>query len=131
MFLLKLKLKIVAIRLTILKLMIRIFKLKRKKESSYGVSIIYQIREIAVQYDVDPDLAVRVARCESSLNPKARNVNRLGSVDRGLYQWNDRYHPEVSEHCADNVECATRRFCMAVKEGHLDWWNASRDCWSK
>lgn len=80
------------------------------------------------------NIAVAVARCESELNPKA--TNKIGnhpstSTDRGLYQWNDYWHKEISDECAFNPECATKAFCRAVKDGHLNWWNASRECWKK
>lgn len=80
---------------------------------------------------MDPDLAVRVARAESGLRPDAVNVNNGGSKDRGVFQWNDHYHPEMTDECAFDVECATRAFCKAVKEGNLDWWDATRDKWEK
>ena len=88
-----------------------------------------RIREIAKEEGVDPDLAVKVAECESGFNLTAQGLNRTGSVDRGLYQWNDYWHPEISDICAFNMECSTRAFCRAVKDGHLSWWNASKSCW--
>lgn len=90
-----------------------------------------RIRAIANYFEVDPALAVRVALCESSLNPKAMLQNRTGSIDRGLFQWNDFYHPEVSDKCAFNIECSTARFCQAVKSGNISWWDCSRPCWDK
>lgn len=35
------------------------------------------------------DVAVRVARCESTLRPDARHRNRNGTVDWGVFQLND------------------------------------------
>lgn len=93
--------------------------------------IARRIREIAKEYGVDPELAVKVADCESGLNPRATNINKNGSVDRGLYQWNDRWHPEIADECAYNRYCSTRAFCRAVKNGHLDWWSATKRCWKK
>lgn len=89
------------------------------------------IRKIAIQKDVDPELAVRVARCESSLDEKAIHLNTNGSLDRGLYQINSIWHPEVSEAEAFNPIFATHFFCKAFKKGHLDWWNATKKCWEK
>lgn len=89
------------------------------------------IRRIAEEETVDPDLAVRVARAESNLNPKAVNVNKTGSIDRGIYQINNQYHPEVTEAQAFDVEFSVRFFCKAFKEGHLSWWNASKKNWDK
>lgn len=87
------------------------------------------IRRVCDEQGVDSDLAVRVAKAESGLNPEAKNINTTGSVDRGVFQWNDRWHPEVSDECAYDVECATRKFCKAVKNGNLQWWDATRDSW--
>lgn len=90
-----------------------------------------QIRRIAKEEGVDPELAYRVAKCESALKPDARGINTTGSVDRGVFQWNDKYHPEITDNCAFDVDCATRAFCKAVKEDHLSWWSASKHCWDK
>jgi len=92
------------------------------------------ITKIAEEYGVDPLLALQVAQCESGFNPRA--TNKKGntpswSVDRGLYMWNDYWHPEISDQCAFNPECATKKFCEAVKNGKLHWWSPSKSCWSK
>ena len=87
------------------------------------------IRRIAKDEGIDPDLAVRVAKCESGLNPGAKHVNPAGSVDRGLFQINSRWHKEVSDETAFDIERSTRFFCKSFKEGHLSWWNASKKCW--
>ncbi|MFD0636218.1 ricin-type beta-trefoil lectin domain protein [Catenulispora yoronensis] len=51
-------------------------------------------------------VAVAVAMAESSCTPRAKNVNNDGgSVDRGLWQMNSRYHPEVSDSCAYQIQC--------------------------
>lgn len=92
-------------------------------------SIEELIRTIAITEKVDPELAVRVAKAESNLNPKARNTNTDGSIDRGLYQINSKYHPEVTETQADDPIFAAKFFCTAVQNGNLSWWNASRNRW--
>lgn len=89
-----------------------------------------QIREIAKEELVDPDLATRVAKCESNFNPKAININTDGSKDRGIFQINDKYHPEISDQQAFDVCDSTRFFCKAFKAGNLSWWNASKKCWN-
>jgi len=86
---------------------------------------------IAKQEQVDPDLAVKVAQCESLLMPDAKSWVPNRGWDRGLYQWNEYYHPEISDKCAYDPECATRQFCRAVRQGNLWWWNPSKHCWSK
>jgi hypothetical protein len=89
------------------------------------------IRRVARLNKVDEELAVRVARCESALKIKAVNVNSTGTKDRGIFQWNDFYHPEVTDAMAFDPEIATKLFCDAIKKGHLSWWNASKSCWNK
>jgi hypothetical protein len=88
-----------------------------------------QIRTIAKQNGIDAELAVRVAKCESGLNPQAVNVNTDNSIDRGLYQINSKYHPEVTEAQAFDITFACQFFCTAFKNQNLSWWNASRTCW--
>lgn len=89
------------------------------------------IRKVAKEQGIDPELAVRVAKCESNFDHKAVNINTDGSRDRGLFQWNSKWHPEVSDEQAFNPITATQLFCKAFKENHLDWWNATRKCWEK
>jgi hypothetical protein len=90
-----------------------------------------QIRTIAKQNGVDPDLAVRVAKCESNLNPQAININVDNSEDRGLFQINNKYHPGVTSAQAFDITFSTQFFCTAFKAGNLSWWNASKKCWEK
>lgn len=87
------------------------------------------IRRIAKAEGVASDLAVRVARCESGLNPNAKHTNPQGSIDRGLYQWNSRWHKEITDEVAFDIEKSTLAFCGAVKAGHLSWWDATKKCW--
>ncbi|MCJ7828228.1 MAG: transglycosylase SLT domain-containing protein [Dehalococcoidia bacterium] len=89
------------------------------------------IRKIALKESVDPDLAVRVAKCESNLDYKAEHLNKDGSKDRGLFQINNKYHPDVSDEAAFNPIPATQFFCKAFKAGNLSWWDATRKCWEK
>jgi len=92
-------------------------------------TIEQQIRDIAKCAGVDPDIAVKVARCESGLNPQITNVNTDGSIDRGLYQINNKFHPEVTDAQAFDVTFSCNFFCTAFKNGNLSWWNASKTCW--
>jgi len=96
-----------------------------------GKTVEQVIREVAKSEGVDADLAVRVAEAESTLQPMAYNLNDNGSYDRGIFQWNSLHHPEITDDCAFTVDCAARAFCKAVKEGHLSWWDASKEKWDK
>lgn len=106
-------------------------ELLKKKQSTIikNETIEELITRIATKNNIDVDLAIKVARCESGLNTKAVGKNTNGTTDRGLYQWNDYYHPEITDEMAFDPEIACQKFCEAVKAGNLSWWNASKKCW--
>jgi len=88
------------------------------------------ITRIAKEEGVDPALAIRVAKCESLLDPNARGKNADGSIDRGLFQINNKYHPTITDDDAFDPEKSARFFCKAVKSGNIGWWNTSKKCWN-
>merc|ERR1712170_258769 len=49
--------------------------------------------------------AVAVAMAESRGDCNAQYVNGPGSIDRGLWQINSKYHPECSDSCAYSCSC--------------------------
>lgn len=53
----------------------------------------------------------RLAHCESRFDNSRTNKNTdsKATTDRGIFQYNDYWHKEVSDSCARNTECATRR----------------------
>jgi Lysozyme like domain len=71
-------------------------------------------------------LAVAVGLAESGGNPTARGPNPpspgcpAGSTDRGAWQLNTCYHPEVSDACADDLACAARE-TYRISAGGSDW----------
>jgi len=99
--------------------------------SSPAVAIPDLIKQICAEYGVDSELAIRVAKCESGLRPNAKNTNAPDSIDRGLYQINSKWHPEVSDAQAYDPTFSIRFFCQAVKNGQLNMWDASKSCWNK
>lgn len=54
------------------------------------------------------DIIVAIAAAESGFKTNARNVNTDANrtVDRGILQINNYWHPEVSDACADDPACA-------------------------
>jgi hypothetical protein len=94
-----------------------------------GESIEDRIKSKAKKMGVDPELAVRVAKAESGLKPNATNTNKDDSIDRGLYQINSKWHPEVSENQAFDIDFSINFFCQAVKNGNISWWNATKPVW--
>ena len=98
-----------------------------------GFEMIHIITEICNQQGVEPLLGVAVASWESALNPKSTLYNPPSkSLDRGLFQWNNVYHSEISDVQAFDPTQATTLFCKAVKEGRLhSYWSASQPNWVK
>lgn len=86
-----------------------------------------EIREIAEQENFQwSDYLVRLAKCESTLNPNARNDNGRYGTDRGVFQINDHYHPEVSTECADNINCATTWTIDMINSGNQNQWSCDK-----
>lgn len=103
------------------------------KKSWQAFAMIETITATCTQHGVEPLLGVSVAVCESGLNPMATLYNPPSkSTDRGLFQWNNIYHPEITDAMAFDPIQATILFCNAVKAGHLHGnWSASQPCWIK
>lgn len=82
---------------------------------------------------VEPLLGTAVSAAESNLNPKATLFNPpSNSTDRGLFQWNNKYHPEITDAMAFDPVTACKLFCIAVKQGNLHaYWSASQPRWIK
>merc|ERR1719183_3399798 len=66
--------------------------------------------------------AVSVAMAESGLNTQARNVNTDShhSVDRGLWQINNYWHPEISDSCAYSAACNAKG-AYSISSGGSNW----------
>jgi hypothetical protein len=62
-------------------------------------------------------IIVAIAQAESSLDPNAQFTNTDGSLDRGILQINNRWHPEVSDACAYNVACAFQQGFKISNQG--------------
>lgn len=77
-----------------------------------------QVQAIAVEESYEaPRFLSRLAFCESSLNPSAKNPR---SSALGLFQILDRHG--VSDECRTDVECSTRWTIKQLKAGHASWW---------
>lgn len=95
-------------------------------------SITDIIKDTCLLEGIEPDLGVAVASCEGGLtNENITRKNTNGSIDRGIFQWNDREHPEITDAEAFDPKQATIKFCQAVLAGHLNWWYLSQPNWSK
>lgn len=65
-----------------------------------------------------------LAYSESRFNPKADN-----GADRGLFQINRKYHPEVSDDCSFDAECAARWAAQRILDGYSYEW-VSANCYA-
>lgn len=74
------------------------------------------------------NLLSQVIHCESGYHPLAIHPNlykgHVASTDRGICQWNDKYHSsEISNYEAFNdPEKCVRLMCQYVKRGEIKYW---------
>lgn len=75
----------------------------------------------------DPVTATAVVLGESGGDPRAVNRNSDGSLDRGLWQINSRWHPNVTEAQAFSLDYSTR-YALTLSKGGTDFgpWNATK-----
>lgn len=87
------------------------------------------IRRIAKEENFKwPDYLVKLAKCESLLDPKWHNTfgnYPVGSIDRGLFQINDYWHKEVTEAQALNPEWATHWTIKQINNGKQSEWGCN------
>lgn len=76
-------------------------------------------------YNIDSALFFSIIKTESEFNPKAKNYNNDGSIDRGLCQLNNRTFPELSENDffnpENNIKLGTKylKWCLNLSDGNL------------
>ena len=81
-----------------------------------------EVKSLLKDYGVNVEYASKLIQCESSWNPKAVHQNK-GSVDRGLWQINSYFHPEVSKDCAFDTACSTIEAIKIIKTKGFDEWS--------
>lgn len=69
--------------------------------------IIQLVKSVGFSESNAPIIAA-IAMAESGGNPLAKGVNKDGSIDRGLFQINNKWHSEVPDSCAYNPKCAAK-----------------------
>jgi hypothetical protein len=94
-----------------------------------------QIVYYAKRYGVDPDLAVRIADCESHL-AQFKDGKVLRGVqnpqDIGLFQINEKYHLENSKKAGLNIyeqEGNIKYAALLMRDQGTTPWNWSKNCW--
>lgn len=80
-----------------------------------------KIRAIAKEQNFRwPDYLVKLAKCESSLNPNAINTNKNGTSDKGLFQINDVHG--LSDDFRYDIEKATLWTIEKINQGQQHIW---------
>lgn len=92
------------------------------KHSKKQVEVAHKIVAIAKAEGVkDIPYLLALADCESSFGVSMRNAvgntSAPGSVDRGYFMFNSRWHPDVTTKCADDLACATKAAIRKLKGG--------------
>ncbi len=87
-----------------------------------------KIIDAALYWGVDAQTALKIARCESNLDPFASNPN---STAKGLYQFTDTTWEWINapRHQYDMDE-NIRQF-MVWYQVYPSWWSTSQMCWNK
>ena len=79
---------------------------------------------------LNPDEADKIIECESHWNTEAHKVNwdNKKGLDRGLWQINTLFHPEVSNSCSYDYRCSTEEAIRIYKErGNWSAWECSKN----
>jgi hypothetical protein len=97
--------------------------LQRGKPTAREVKAYVQTQ--ALEYGVNPNLALWIVKHESQFNPRAKGD---GEASRGLWQISRIYHPEVSDAVAFNVESSTEWSLERIRSGKAYEWSTYRFC---
>jgi hypothetical protein len=83
------------------------------------------VRAQALEYGVNPKLALWIVKHESEFNPRAKGD---GEASRGLWQISRIYHPEVSDAAAFDVASSTAWSLERIRSGKVKEWSTYRFC---
>ena len=105
----------------------RAFMVENVKAEEVVTNLTWQeeVRNLLKDYGIDLVKAEKIIYCESRWNPQAINYNK-GSVDYGLWQINNFYHPEVSKDCALDAGCSTMEAIRIIKTKGFGEWSCNR-----
>jgi len=94
------------------------------------------IKEISVQYGIDPNLALGIARCESHLQQYHEDGSLVRGLknpnDVGVFQINEKYHLERSRAEGFDIYTPAGNISYAMwlmaRDGDRHWY-WSESCW--
>ena len=95
-----------------------------KRDADYTITELIEI--YSLEHRTDVNLALAIAKCESELNPSAKNAS---STAGGVYQFIDStwgmYCVGDKMNAADNVSCGTK----LIGREKIRHWSESVACW--
>ena len=88
------------------------------------------IRSVASDLDFyEVDRLIKLGMCESRFKTVCGEINHPdctntynNSFDRGWFQISRKYHSEVSDECAVDIECATKESIRIIRKRGFDEW---------
>lgn len=83
------------------------------------------IKQSAEKYQISEKLLSDLLWCESRHKANAVGINKDGSKDRGVAQWNSRWHPEITDDQAFNPEIAIDKTAEFISRGQIWQWSCS------
>ena len=82
------------------------------------------IHRLAIENELDPQVLINIARCESKFDPKIRG--RVNNQDKGLWQINSYHNPSVTDKCAFDSVCSTEWAIKEIKAGRMWKWQCAK-----
>jgi hypothetical protein len=95
-----------------------------KEELLIAERIVMICKENGLTKDEDIKWVLGKLWNESRWDQYAIGVNKGGTIDRGIAQINNHYHPEVSNECAFDLTCSLE-FVIKYRKDGKDIWYAS------
>ena len=99
--------------------------LKRASDRLTAQEVKAYVQTEALDYGVNPKLALWIVKHESQFNPHAMGD---GEASRGLWQISKIYHPEISDAVAFNVASSTEWSLERIRSGKVNEWSTYRFC---
>ena len=99
--------------------------LNRGSDRLAALEVKAYVQKQALDYGVNPSLALWIVKHESQFNPHAMGD---GEASRGLWQISKIYHPEVSDAVAFNVASSTEWSLERIRSGKVNEWSTYRFC---
>jgi len=84
------------------------------------------IRNSAKEYGVSEELMIKLAQCESTLNPNAIGDTFMPKPSVGLFQINLHYHPDITREQALDPKFSADWTAKQIKNGKLHLWSCSK-----